>query len=315
MLFLIFTASFVAGYFFSRPGEKDSYPIVWKMGVPLFVIGSVAEFANMAYIGEIPLLVPEMRTRLIPALSYISFLVVPACLITISSALMRGEKKEAFLWFTAGIFLMSLLGYRTEVFVLMLGTAFCAYYTLYTGGRSPGTRRLVKYAIPLALFIVLLNTGVAYFRQTPLSESMDRFAFTTQIFSSMADSMGLSVFGTGHGLIHQSILSSVRIIPGSQTGPRTFISQFFGITGGSTTPTIAGIPFVDFGIAGLLAMGLILGLLFGRGYKSLRVWGKGSSDLLPIHALCMAFLIITIETGIADVIVVVYLIAYLLAVV
>jgi uncharacterized membrane protein len=57
---------------------------------------------------------------------------------------------------------------------------------------------------------------------------------------------------------------------------------------------------------------LLLGLLFGSGYKMLR---RGDVDVLPLHVLCMAFLIITIETGIADSIVLLYFLAYLIIVI
>ena len=146
------------------------------------------------------------------------------------------------------------------------------------------------------------------FREMPVASFMDRFAMTTNVFSSMADGFGLTLFGQTGGVIHESILSSLRIIPGPRTGPRTFISQLIGVGGGSTTPTMIGLPFADFGIAGVVIVGILLGLLFGSGYKTLR---RGDIDILPLHALCMAFLILTIETGIADTIVLLYLIAYI----
>ncbi len=308
-LFCIFLVSFLVGFRFGRPGKMVRYPIVWRIGLPLFVVGAAAEFVNLIYIDAIPLLVPSMRARMLPVLSYLSFLIVPACIIKITESLMNSKNREAVGWLLAGTFLISLLGYRTEIYALLLGAGISAYYV--KGGKIR-RRTAIKWGLAFGLVIILLNVGVVMFREMPLESFMDRFSFTTYVFSSLVDSMGMSAFGHAGGVIHTSILSSLKIIPGSRTGPRTFISQLVGVGGGSTTPTMLGIPFVDFGIAGVILTGLLLGLLFGCGYKMLR---RGDVDVLPVHALCMAFLIITIETGIADTIVLLYLIAYLIMVV
>lgn len=306
LLFGIFLAAFLLGYRFSRPGSRKSYPVVWKLGLPLFIIGAAAEFVNLIHIGTVPLFVPSMRSRMVPVFTYLSFLIVPACIIKISDSLLNKKGREALGWLLAGTFLISLLGYRTEIFALLLGAFFSAYYIK---GGAIRLKTAVKYGSVFALVFLLLNVAVFSFREAPLTSFMERFSFTTYVFSSIVDHMGISTFGYSGGLIHTSILSSLRIVPGPRIGPRTFISQLIGVPVGSTTPTIIGIPFVDFGMAGILLTGLLLGFLFGSGYKTLR---RGSVDLLPIHALCMAFLILTIETGIADAIVLVYLIAYLL---
>jgi uncharacterized membrane protein len=82
--------------------------------------------------------------------------------------------------------------------------------------------------------------------------------------------------------------------------------------GVTTTSTILGIPYIDFGLAGVVVLGFVLGLLYHRGHACLRV---GSEGLLPWHALCLAFLLLTIETGIGDAIVIIYLTIYALMVI
>lgn len=308
-LFGIFIISFLAGFRFGRPGKMERYPIIWRLGLSLFLVGAVAEFINIIYIGSIPLLMPSMRARLLPVLSYLSFLIVPGCIIKISDSLLNNRNRESLFWLLSGTFLISLLGYRTEIFALLLGAAVSVYYIK---GRFVERNAAIKYGVVFVLLMLSINLAVVLFREMPVASSMDRFSFTTSVFSSLADSMGLSLFGQAGGVIHTSILSSLKIIPGPRIGPRTFISQLVGVGGGSTTPTIIGIPFVDFGIFGIVLTGILLGLLFGSGYKMLR---RGDVDILPIHALCMAFLIITIETGIADTIVLLYLIAYLILVI
>jgi oligosaccharide repeat unit polymerase len=250
-----------------------------------------------------------MRSRMLPSLSYVSFLMVPGAIILMSDSLLNGRKKAALAWFLSGTFLISLLGYRTEIYAMLIGGAISAYYI-----KGPQVKRstAVKLVAAFAAAAVALNLGVVAFREMPAGTYLERLSFTTYVFSSLVDFMGFSAFGHSGGMIHASILSSLKIIPGTRYGPRTFISQLVGVGGGSTTPTVLGIPYADFGLAGVAVTGLLLGLLFGSGYRMLR---RGDVDILPVHALCMAFLIITIETGIADAIVLLYLIAYLVMVI
>jgi len=306
LLFLAFLAAFCIAFRFSRPGPAARFPIIWRLGLPLFIIGSLAEFANLLYIGSIPLIIPSMRARLIPSLAYISFLIVPACIILMTDRLLNGRPRDALFWLASGSFLIALLGYRTELFALLLGAFISAYYVK---GKSVPRRRAVLLSAIFIMILVSSNLLLFSFRESPLETSMTRFSVTTYVFSSLTEGMGLSLFGISGGLIHSSMLSSITVIPGTKTGPRTFISQLVGVQAGSTTPTILGMPYLDFGLAGVLIGGLALGLLFGAGYKSLR---RGDIDILPLHALSLSFLFITIETGIGDAIVLVYLIAYLL---
>lgn len=304
-LFCLFLACFLIGYHFSRPARTSGMPAIWRMGLPLFVFGAAAEFVNIAYVGIIPLFVPSMRVRLVPWLSYASFLIVPAVLILMTRCMLSGKNRQAVMWFLSGLFLISLLGYRTEIYALMLGGLICAYYAK---GRSITRAKALAFLAAFAMIAMAANLVVVSYRTSPVSSFMDRFAFTTAVFSSIADEMGLSPFGIGGGMAHLSILSSMHITPGPQIGPRTFISRLFGIEDGPTiTPTILGLPFIDFGVAGVVAFGAILGFLYGRGYRTLR---KGAIDILPVHALLTSFLLLTIETGIADFIVILYLLAY-----
>jgi oligosaccharide repeat unit polymerase len=308
-LFCVFIVSFLLGHRFSRPGGDERFPIIWRLGFPLFVVGAAAEIINIFYVGAVPLFIPSVRTKLIPWLSYTAFLIVPACIIKVSDSLLNRRNMDALFWFLAGLLLISLLGYRTEIFALLLGAMISAYYIK---GHRINTKSVLRYGLLFLVIAVLINIAVVHFRNMPLASFMDRIAMTTGIFSLISEEMGLTAFGVGGGAAHASILSSLKIIPGSRIGPRTFISNMFGITETSTTPTILGLPFVDFGIAGIIVFGIILGLLYGSGYKTLT---QRNVDILPVHALLMAFLILSIETGIADMIVILYLLAYLIMVI
>ncbi|MFH0956852.1 MAG: hypothetical protein V1813_03245, partial [Candidatus Aenigmatarchaeota archaeon] len=110
LLFCLFLATFLLAYWRSVPAKTMGFPLVWKLGLPLFAIGAAAEFMNISYVGAIPLFEPMVRARLIPGLSYASFLMVPAVLIKITECLQEKKNRQAIAWFLSGLFLISLLG-------------------------------------------------------------------------------------------------------------------------------------------------------------------------------------------------------------
>ena len=69
-------------------------------------------------------------------------------------------------------------------------------------------------------------------------------------------------------------------------------------TGVTITPTIFGQMLVDFGTAGVAAGMGILGLITGAGYRIMKK--TGDTFYIMLYALIMAYLIISVETGILD---------------
>lgn len=295
LLFILFLGSYLSGIFLSRraPGNVGGeFPWIWRLGLPLIITGVAAGVANMAFIGAVPLFKPALRSEMIPALTYISFLILPGCVIKSGGDIMGRRPGQALLWFLLSLFAISLLGYKTEIFALVISMVLMLNYLGCL--RRVGKR---AWLLLLGLAAVFLVSGITVLR----------FSLTAGVFSSIVSKIG--PLGITQGMMFQSIFSSMGIFPGPAWGPRGMISQLVGMGDVTTTPTILGIPYMDFGVVGVVATGIILGLLFGAGYQTLR---RGGTDILPLHAVCLSFLILTIETGIADLIVILYLFAYLL---
>lgn len=294
-LFMVFLGSYLGGFFLAGrvPGRiRGGFPWIWRLGLPLILIGIAAEVVNIIFLGYIPLFKPAMRSLMMPALTYISFLIVPGCVIKSGSEIRERRPRQALAWFLLSLFAIALLGYKTEIIALLLGMAFVLNYL----GCLKGIEKWV--------WLVLLGIAVLFFLS---GVTALRFSLTTGVFSSIASKVG--PLGITHGMMFQSIFSSMGIFPGPAWGPRGIISQMVGMGEVTTTPTILGIPYMDFGVAGVIAMGLILGIIFSLGYRTLR---NGGTDILPLHAVCLSFLILSIETGIADLVVILYIFAYIL---
>lgn len=304
ILFIVFLFSyFIGNMVVKKRGGKD-FPWIWRLGIPLIFLGLVAELINFYFADGIPLFNLSMRKKMFAPLTYLSFLIVPGCIITVGKCFLEKRPKEAIGWFLIGLFLISLVGYRTEILALVLSTTLVIYYI------NQSLQRLVEKNIGLILGIVFLSLLIVNVKNVQLS-LLSRSWMTLSVFSSLVSEFGFSFFGYGHGILTQSIFSSLGIISGPSWGPRGLVSRMIDMGDVTTTSTILGMPYVDFGLIGILVLGFLLGVLFSKGYKCLKA---GNKDILPIHALCLSFLILTIETGIGDIIVIGYFLAYALIV-
>lgn len=299
-LFVIFLLFFILGFLSIKRGKKREHRWIWKIGLHLIIIGIVAEVLNLYFAGGIPLLKPELREKFFSPLTYLSFLIVPGTIILFGKNFTH-DKITAFAWFLAGLFLISIIGYKTEIFALILGTIFMSYYLNQD-------KKIKKFFTFLFLSIILLSSIILVKIQ---SSFLLRIPSTFSVFSMITSNLGFSFFGFTNGVLTQSIFTSP--FPIQAVGPRGYMSQLIGMREGvTTTSTILGIPYIDFGVTGVIVMGYILGLIFGRGYHCLKI---GNKDLLPIYVLCLSFLLLTIETGIGDIIVIAYFLIYALMII
>lgn len=302
VLFFIFLLSYFIGGLVKK-SDKKSFSWIWKLGIPLMIIGVISELINFYFVGGIPLLNLTLRKKMYAFLTYLSFLIVPGCVILLTKSLFKKKYFEAMGWFLIGLFLISLVGYRTEILALVFSSLIVFYYT------NSWLQDLAKKYASLLFGIIILFLLIININGIEIGSLSLRPSITLSVFSSITSRLGFSMFGYTHGVLTQSIFSSLRIIPGPSWGPRGIVSFLIGMGDVTTTSTILGIPYIDFGVVGIIIMGLILGVLFSKGYECLK---KGSKDILPIHALCLSFLILTIETGIGDIIVIIYLLIYAL---
>lgn len=296
-----FLLAFQYGKGISLKKSKKSEKLVYLLGVLFFFTGITAEIISLLYLGKIPLFYPSIRKDLPFTLTYLSFLLVPGALIWIYHAFRSKNYFVGVILFLINLFLVSLLGYRTEMFVFILSFMIISYYYL-------GKRKTAKVLAFLVILALILNSLAISFRS---GETLGgRFSATLGVFSFLVEKTDLEGAGS-YGTLHQSIFSSVHLLPGPTTGPRTFVSQIVGVEKGTTTSTILGLPYADFGLIGVAIFSILLGIMFGMGYKKI----KQDKSILPIHALCFSFLIVGIETGIGDVIVIFYFLLYIFMVI
>ncbi len=274
---------------------------IYFLGLSFFFIGITAEIISLLYLGKIPLFYPSIRRELPFTLTYLSFLLVPGALIWIARTLESKKYLTTLLLFFSNLFLISLLGYRTEIFVFIFSFLIISYYYLEK-------RKATQILILLVILTLILNSLATSFRS---GESPGgRISATMGVFSYIVERSSINGAGS-YGTLHQSIFSSVHLIPGPTNGPRTFISQIVGVEKGTTTSTILGLPYVDFGLVGVIIFSILLGIIFGMGYKKI----KKDKSIIPIHALCLSFLLVGLETGIGDIIVIFYFLLYILMVI
>jgi len=287
------------GFLSINRGRKRKQGWIWKIGVHLILIGVIAEVLNLYFAGGIPLFNPELRVKFYSFLTYLSFLIVPGTIILFGKNFTH-NKITAFTWFLIGLVLISLIGYKTEIFALILGTIFMSYYL--------NQNKKIKKLFGFLFFSIIFLSAVLIKIQSPF---LLRIPLTFSIFSMITSNLGFSLFGFTHGILTQSIFTS--LFPFQPIGPRGYVSQLVGMGEEvTTTSTILGIPYLDFGLVGVIVMGYILGLIFSRGYHCLKT---GNKDLLPIYTLCLSFLLLTIETGIGDIIIITYFLIYVLMII
>lgn len=308
-LFLLFLACYLLPFIFlDRRGGFDLLPqeFVYNLALPLLLIGAISEIIALYHVGGLPIFQPTLRHRLPVVITTLAFLIVPGFNIEFKRLLDEDRSSLAFSLFVLSLLLVTVLGYRTEIFALVLSAIIIFYYSREGSGLS----RKLKFILPLTLLAYLGHRIVTSFREFGGGGILTRFATTLQIFSSMVKDIGLSLFGYSRGILTLSIFSSIGLLSGPFFNPRGLITTVIGARPEVTTTfTILGIPYIDFGLIGVVLFGLFLGAIFKIGYERVKSEDDG---ILPIYALCLSFLLISIETGIADFIVVVYFLFYTL---
>jgi uncharacterized membrane protein len=103
-------------------------------------------------------------------------------------------------------------------------------------------------------------------------------------------------YGHTHGAVMFSTFET--LLPGWQRGPREWIGIYARGLEHSTTPTILGFLYIDFGLTGI-AVGM---LVFGAGIAALYLWLQRRPSLLALWlwAYFQSALLLSIHTGFAD---------------
>jgi len=281
---------------------------IYSLGFLLLIISFIFFYMNIVTLGSLPILNPSLRYVLDPKLTLPIFLSIPAVTLMGSHILnemqigkiSKSSAKFRILFLSAiSLFLLLSLGYRTPLVALLLILVIMGYYN-----------KLFQVWEIILGFIMILSVVMilGYFRSveeyalgylSALDFLRSRAAFTLNVLDLLNNISG--TFGFMHGNL------SLSILPGPGEGPRAIIGKLIVWRSGVTiTPTLIGPMLLEFGTLGVaLGMGF-LGLITGMGYKVLQK--TKNPFYIGLYAIIISYIIIGVETGILDQLVILYLI-------
>ncbi|MEE9594747.1 MAG: hypothetical protein V3V92_05040 [Candidatus Hydrothermarchaeales archaeon] len=274
-----------------------------RLAIFLLSFGVFFLFLDLLYVDAIPLFKPLARRYLNVTYTMMASLTVPGSIIAISlignqmrdgSITKNNARSYAVLITIAVALLMSLLGYRTQMLVALLGCTIAMYYTRIVG--------VTEIVLTFSLSLLGISS-FGYLRALQQGSFVGflevigkRVALTLSVYDWLVNRFWY--FGINRGSVAIATFSSFLPLPGSQLGPRTIVARMFGVRGVSMTSTLFGTVVLDFGIPGIIMFALALGLLLGAAHRAMMQ--TKSTLATAIFALLMAYSLVGIETGLVD---------------
>ncbi|MFQ5887439.1 MAG: oligosaccharide repeat unit polymerase, partial [Candidatus Hydrothermarchaeales archaeon] len=270
-----------------------------EMAILFLVLGSFYLALDLLRAGAVPLLNAEARRNLSVFYTYLASLLVPGgiLLIALIGTKLRDremtlkEARMSALAVTIGVtFLITLLGYRTQLVVSLLGCIVAMYFMDIVGIAEIGLSFLgIVFAISFLGYYRAMTQGAALGMWGIIG---GRVGLSLSVFDHLLSRFWL--FGANRGSTLLATFSSfLPYIPGPRMGPRTIIAQVFGVTNVSMTSTLLGTWVLDFGIPGIMAFMLALGFVIGIAYYAMRK--TGSALATAIYSLLIAYTLVGIE--------------------
>ncbi len=251
------------------------------------VAGILFWILDIALFGGVPLLTPEARGSLDTTFTMLSHLLPIGCVMTV---IVTRNRTASLLLVVVSVVLMALLGYRTQVVLVLLASCCAGFFTkVITGTETTiiltGTGGVGLLLTSLRDIILQTKIGIVEAIQTRVSMTLD-------IYDMMADYGG--ILGYTKGQVHVAAVPSLaRMMPGVAYSPRRYIAEMVGMDV-SATSTILGPLAVDFGLVGICVGMAFLGYLLGKLYERKTPLG------VSLYSVVLAYSLIGIETGIVD---------------
>lgn len=279
LISLIFLATTMNGSVFDR-----NVPF---LAFTFLVVGFLFWVLDVLLFGGFPLLQPEARGVLDTTFTMLSHMLPIGCVTTI---VVTRNRSAALLLVVVSVVLMALLGYRTQVVLVMLASCCAAFLTKVITGTE--TVAILAGTGGLGLLLTSLRDIILQTRIGIIEAVQARVSVTLDIYDMMANAGGL--FGYTKGQVHVAALPYfARMMPRIAYSPRRYIAEMVGMDV-SATSTILGPLAIDFGL-----LGIFLGMFF-LGYLLSRLYRRKTPLGISLYCIVLAYSLIGIETGIVD---------------
>lgn len=237
--------------------------------------------------GGFPLLSPEARGSLDATFTMLSHLLPIGCVMVV---VVVKNRTASVVLVVISVILMALLGYRTQVVLVMLASCFAAFLVNIITGAE--TVFVLTGTGGLGLLLTSLRDIMLQTRISIIEAVQTRVSVTLDIYDMMANLGG--VFGYTKGQVYVAAVPSLaRLMPGYAYSPRWYIAEMVGMDV-SATSTILGPLAVDFGLVGIFLGMAFLGYLLAKLY-----WMKTPLGV-SLYCIVLAYSLIGIETGVVD---------------
>ncbi|AAB98417.1 hypothetical protein MJ_0419 [Methanocaldococcus jannaschii DSM 2661] len=292
---IFFYISFTAGkrLYYLIGIDKENLKINLKkhynFGIFLMIVGLIAVTSDLIWVKDVPLFNPLSRKFLNVYFTTLSHLFLVGWAIVVASS--NIDKKKILLYTIIFSILIMLLGYRTNVLVLLISVGAILYYK-----NKISNREILKYGI--LVFVILL--GLSILRLYALGVEGNPITSRISLTMSIYDIIFNNFNGVFNGYIHYSAVFSYL---GLCNGARTVIAKTLGIYNVSITPTIVGAVIGDYGTLAIIPYFGILGIFLGFFYKLAK---DVKGIYLGIYGILFAYTLIGIESGILDIDVILY---------
>ena len=300
----------------------------------VFVIGGIIASAYILISLPIPLLYPEYRTFMSTTYGFASIAILGVIILSGMmmgrtlrfvhnySATKRYELIRSFfpknivtpLILTGLIsIIMLLLGYRTLVIIPLASTVIIYHYTV-----KPINANILILLFILSIIFIGVYADIRWTLQwgednyDTWLRSLDadpNLGWMVQINMASRETLnkfdqivtGASPWGYYQGDLLASVFTV--ILPGSQDAPRTLVSKFLETRPeSSTTPTIMGLPFLDFGYIGAFFFMVFSGVFISIIYRKMRTTSGQTRRLsVVLYSYTITIFLLSIHTGIADI--------------
>ncbi|ENN95607.1 hypothetical protein J422_06962 [Methanocaldococcus villosus KIN24-T80] len=258
-------------------------------GYLLLIIGFVSVVIDLILSGSIPLFDPLSRRFLNVYLTTLSHLFIVGYAIILATE--NIDKKRAIIYTIIFSIFISLLGYRTNVLALLLSSFAVLYYKGELKKRELLIFGIIIFSILLTLSILRLM-----FLGALGNPILSRISLTMSIYDIIYNHYN-DMF---YGFLHYAAIMSYF---GHSVGPRYFIAKTLNIEGVTITPTVVGAIIADYGVLAIIPYFGFLGIFLGFLYKLAK---RLRGIYLGIFGVLFAYTLISVESGILDLDVIIY---------